>query len=196
LSFPGVGSVVERFSRHAAHAGSPLCALGEKPRNMNYRTKNGVSLEYANMNSKSTTDVVNDLLQVLEDGKEGFRKAAEAVKDPNLKVVLSEFADERAQMAEELLRFTPAEPEEAKPTIMGAVHRGWIELKSALTSGDDHAILAECERGEDHAVEAFKKALEQELPSDVRQEVKSQAARVLKAHDRVKELRDAAHAIS
>jgi uncharacterized protein (TIGR02284 family) len=76
------------------------------------------------------------------------------------------------------------------------VHRGWIELKLALTSGDDHAILAECERGEDHAVEAFKKALEQELPSDVRQEVKSQAARVLKAHDRVKELRDAAHAIS
>jgi uncharacterized protein (TIGR02284 family) len=178
------------------HAGDPLSAFGKKPRNTNYKTRNRLPLEYVSMNSKSTSDAVNDLLQVLEDGKEEFRKAPEAVKDPNLKAVFSEYANERAQMAEELLRFTPAEPEEKKPTITGAVHRGWIELKSALTSGDDHAILAECERGEDHAVEAFNNALEQDLPSDVRQEIKSQAARVLEAHHKVKDLRDAAHATS
>ena len=34
------------------------------------------------MNSKSATDAVSDLLQVLEDGKEGFHRSAEAVSDP------------------------------------------------------------------------------------------------------------------
>ena len=95
-------------------------------------------------------------------------------------------------MAEELLRFTSADREERKPTLAGAMHRGWIDLKAAPTSGDDHAILAECERGEDHAVEAFTKALAQELPDDVCQLIKSRSVRILEAHNRVRELRDAA----
>lgn len=148
------------------------------------------------MNAKSNTDTVNDLLQVLEDGKEGFRKAAEAVKDPELKALFSEYAIQRAEMAEELLRFTPAEREEKKSTVAGAMHRGLMELKAALTSGDDYAILAECERGEDHAVEMFKEALGQDLPSDVCDVVKSQCVRILEAHDKVRDLRDAAHAAS
>ena len=41
------------------------------------------------------------------------------------------------------------------------MHRAWINLKSAVTSGDDHAILAECERGEDSAVDEYKKAMEE-----------------------------------
>lgn len=146
------------------------------------------------MNPQSATDTVNDLLQVLEDGKEGFRRAAEAVKDPNLKGLFSEYANERAQMAEELLQFTPVEREEKKPTVAGAMHRGWIELKAALTSGDDHAILSECERGEDHAVEAFREALAQDLPGDLCQRIKSQSVRILEVHNKVRELRDAAHA--
>ena len=148
------------------------------------------------MNSESTSDAVNDLLQVLQAGREGFSKAAASVKDPNLRALFSHYASERARMAEELVGFTPADPEEKKSTISGAMHRGWIELKSALTSGDDHAILAECERGEDHADEAFNNALEQDLPSDVRQKVESQATRVLEAHNKVRELRDAVEAAS
>ena len=148
------------------------------------------------MNSESESDTVNDLLQVLEDGREGFSKAAEAVKDPNLKALFSHYSSERARMAEELLRFSSADPKEKKSTISGAMHRGWIELKSVLTSGDDHVILAECERGEDHAVEAFNNALKHELPSDVRQEVESQATCVLEAHNKVRELRDAVEAAS
>ena len=36
------------------------------------------------MDSQYSTDTLTDLLQVLEDGKEGLLKAAEAVKDPIL----------------------------------------------------------------------------------------------------------------
>jgi uncharacterized protein (TIGR02284 family) len=45
--------------------------------------------------------------------------------------------------------------------------RGWMDLKAAITSGDEHTILVECERGEDAAVAAYRDAFEyEELPSN------------------------------
>jgi len=101
---------------------------------------------------------LKDLQQTLADGAEGFTKAAETVSNPELKVLFEAFAAERREMADELAAFSSADPEDETPSVAGALHRGWINLKSALTSGDDHAILAECERGEDHAVAVFQKA--------------------------------------
>ena len=73
------------------------------------------------------------------------------------------------------------------------MHRAWINLKSAITSGDDHAILAECERGEDSAVNEYKKAMEdEELSAPLRNILSRQYAQVKSAHDRVRNLRDAA----
>ena len=83
-----------------------------------------------------------------------------------------------------------SEPE-TSGSAAGALHRGWINLKSALTRGDDHAILAECERGEDSAVEEFKKAVNNGLSAPVQQIVSRQYAQIKDAHDRVKHLRDA-----
>ncbi len=137
-----------------------------------------------------STDVIDDLLQVLADGEEGFRMAAEKVKDHELKTLFSGYAAERAEMSNELGGFANLDLEEKNPTVAGALHRGWINLKAALTSGNDHAILAECVRGEDHAVEAYRKALETNVPIDVRPIVESQSLRILTVHNQVKALRD------
>jgi uncharacterized protein (TIGR02284 family) len=73
------------------------------------------------------------------------------------------------------------------------MHRAWINLKSAITSQDDHAILAECERGEDSAVNEYKKAMEEEeLSANIRETISRQYTDVKSAHDRIKALRDAA----
>ena len=69
------------------------------------------------------------------------------------------------------------------------MHRAWINLKAA-TSGDDHAILAECERGEDSAVNEYKKAMTADLSSPLRETVSRQYDKVKLAHDRVRNLRD------
>jgi hypothetical protein len=52
-------------------------------------------------------------------------------------------------------------------------------------------VLAECERGEDSAVEEFRKALNDDLSAPVQQIVSHQYAQIKEAHDRVKSLRDA-----
>ena len=143
---------------------------------------------------KETVLVVNNLIETLKDGQEGFKQAAEGVKDPQLKSLLSEYSRQRSRFASELHSQAQSlgglEPEESGSTA-GALHRTWINLKSAVTSGDDHAILAECERGEDSAVKEYEKALKDNLSPSLRDIVARQYSEVKSAHDRIRKLRDA-----
>jgi uncharacterized protein (TIGR02284 family) len=145
------------------------------------------------MSNTDTTSVLNNLIETLKDGEEGFRHAAEELQSPELKSVATEFSQQRAQFAGQLQSLAKSLGESSPATggsISGAVHRGWINLKSAISSHDNHAIMAEAERGEDIAVAAYRKALEAELPSNVRMVVQEQSTSVKAAHDRVKTLRD------
>jgi uncharacterized protein (TIGR02284 family) len=74
--------------------------------------------------------------------------------------------------------------------MSGALHRGWVDVKAALSSRDNHAILAECERGEDVAKKRYREALDKELPAEIRSLVELQFQGVLQNHDRIRELRD------
>ena len=74
-----------------------------------------------------------------------------------------------------------------------ALHRAWIDTKVSLGAGDT-AILQSVEAGEDRAKEAYEKAVTADLPENIAQIVRRQAASVQRAHDQVKSLRDAAKA--
>jgi uncharacterized protein (TIGR02284 family) len=144
---------------------------------------------------KETISTINSLIETLKDGQEGFRQAAEAVADPQLKSLFSEYSLQRSRFAGELqseaIGLGESKPEDTSSTA-GALHRTWINLKSAITSRDDHAILAECERGEDSAIKEYREAMEkEELSSPVRDIVSRQYTQVKSAHDRIKQLRDA-----
>jgi uncharacterized protein (TIGR02284 family) len=77
-------------------------------------------------------------------------------------------------------------------SLSGTVHRAWIDLKSALSSNDRKRILEECERGEDYAVAAYRKAAKEELPPTISEIVNNQYERVQAAHDNIRDLRDSA----
>ena len=143
---------------------------------------------------KEIISTINGLIETLKDGQEGYRQAAEGVKDPALKSLFNEYSMQRAKFAGELqaeaVQLGEPDPEDSSSTT-GAMHRAWINLKSALTSQDDHAILAECERGEDSAVSEYKDAMEEDISSPIRAIVSRQYSEVKSAHDRIKSLRDA-----
>jgi uncharacterized protein (TIGR02284 family) len=143
---------------------------------------------------KEQDKIIDNLIETLKDGQEGFKQAAEGVKDPQLKAVFDEYSRQRARFAVELRSKAQSADElesEISGSAAGALHRGWINLESALTRGDDHAILAECERGEDSVVEEFRKALNNGLSAPVQEMVSRQFVQIKEAHDRVKSLRDA-----
>lgn len=146
---------------------------------------------------KEIISTVNGLIETLKDGQEGFRQAAEGVKDPTLKSLFNEYSMQRAKFAGELqaeaVQLGEPDPEDSSSTA-GAMHRAWINLKSALTSQDDHAILAECERGEDSAVNEYKEAMEEDISAPIRDIITRQYSEVKNAHDRIRSLRDASKA--
>jgi uncharacterized protein (TIGR02284 family) len=80
---------------------------------------------------------------------------------------------------------------ETSGSVSGSLHRGWINLKSAL-GGGDHAIVSEAERGEDATTQAYEETLNQSFPADVRSVVERQQAHVKATHDLIRRMREAA----
>jgi uncharacterized protein (TIGR02284 family) len=146
--------------------------------------------------TSSPQTTLKNLVQILNDGKEGFRQSAENVKNPELKELLSSLSLQRSefsgQLQSELLSLGEEDPQKEGTTVSGKIHRTWIDIKSALTKNDDHAVLEEAERGEDAAKAAYKEALETDnLPAPIREIITAQATEIQAAHDEVKALRDA-----
>ena len=137
-------------------------------------------------------DVLNELIETSKDGEKGFRKAAEDAHDPELKSLFAEGARRCREGAAELQGVVRSlgEAPEKSGSVAGALHRGWVSLKEAVASRDDKAILEEVERGEDYAKSRYLKALERDLPPDLRVIVERQYQGVLANHDRVRNLRN------
>ena len=145
--------------------------------------------------TNSTNDFIswlNDLVETCNDGEKGFRDAAGGVQSRALRSILEEYARQRTQFAAELQRQVTSlggDPATGG-TASGTLHRGWINLKSAVTGKDDHAILSECERGEDSAVRNYQGVLAKDLPSELRSMVEVQYRQILQTHNRIRALRD------
>src|ERR1700722_17316987 len=135
---------------------------------------------------------LNDLIETSKDGQEGFQTSAEKLKDPEIRTIFLKLSRQRAGFAGELqAEVTRIGGEPAKSgSTAGAIHRGWIGLKSALAGDSDDAILEEAERGEDAAVKNYREALNKELPSDLQSIVSRQFSEIQQSHNAVRELRD------
>ena len=143
---------------------------------------------------QKTISTLNTLIEALKDGEKGYQQVADATHDADLKTLFGGYAEQRHGFAKELQK-AAFELGEHKPETSGsvtsAVHRGWIGLKTVLTSQDRHGILAECERGEDSAVKSYRLALaDASLSASAKALVQTQHDAVMAAHNDIKKLRD------
>ena len=144
------------------------------------------------LDNEGVVDVLNNLMESCRDGEQGFRASADHASTGELQSFLSRRAGDCAVAAAELehvVRSYGAEPAEGG-TMGGALHRGWVAIKAALSSNDDKAVLEECERGEDAMVAHYHSALEKPLPASVRVLVQRQAEEAQRYHDEVRTLRN------
>jgi uncharacterized protein (TIGR02284 family) len=142
--------------------------------------------------STEAISILNDLIETSKDGEKGFLRAADDTGSVDLRVIFLAASQRCAAAARELQNLVVdfgGEPETGG-SIAGAIHRGWLDLKAAVRSRDDLAVLEECERGEDFAKRRYAEALQKDLPEAVRAVIERQYQGVLTNHDRVLALRD------
>jgi uncharacterized protein (TIGR02284 family) len=143
----------------------------------------------------TATRTLNDLIKTLEDGHEGYAKAAERLAANEASDVGRHFRDlssQRGELAEQLRTAAQAEGLDIsnRGTATGALHRGWMAVKDTLTGDDPAAIIDAAEQGEDHACATFREALDSDdLAPQLRPLVSSQYEMVKAAHDYVSGLK-------
>ena len=143
---------------------------------------------------------LNTVVRINNDRQDGYQLAARQTNDSDLKNLFAKFSSESSNFRNDLVTEVNKLNGDAATdtTLSGKVFRAWMEVKKAVTAGDEHAILASCEFGEDAAQKAYREALasDAEIDADTRQLITDQQAKLKTAHDLIKKYRDAHKAMN
>lgn len=147
--------------------------------------KSKISMEVPLINN------LNSLITVNYDAERGYMEAANDVSSPRLKKWFSDFAKQRYDFGHEI----KSEIEKLggdidKGTSLKAdVHRMWMDLKSAIVSNDEEAILNEVIRGEQDGLERYNHVIAQPgIPDSIRTIVGNQKMSIQHAISKIEAL--------
>ena len=140
---------------------------------------------------------LNSLIATTIDSVDGYRSSADAIDNPRFGELFRQRANERSTIAEGLraeVRRLGGDPED-DGTILAAGHRAFLNLKGAVVSRDDKAIVNEVERGEDHIKSKFDAALaEEKLSEETRRAVRTAYDSVRAGHDQMSAIKQSLEA--
>lgn len=142
---------------------------------------------------QTSIDWLQDLIQVNIDSWDGFREAAENVKDDNagLASLFRDLSNDRAAQASELQAMVSANSvaPEKSGSISAAAHRTWMDLRKAM-GGGPKCMLEEAERGEDYIKGKYEEAIDELARCRCADTLRRHFAAVKASHDAIKALRD------
>ncbi len=127
--------------------------------------------------SNDQTKGLNKLITTLYDGENGYKEAAEEVDSVSLATKFRELSQQRYNFGHEIKPFiTQMGGKVNKGGSTGAaLHRAWIDIKSALSTQDEAAVLKECIRGDESAIETYQEVLkDNSYSADARQVIDRQ----------------------
>ena len=140
------------------------------------------------------TGTLNTLISTLIDSVDGYQKAATDTENARFAEMFNARARERRQAVTRLQAVVAGlggDPSD-DGTTSGALHRGWLGLKEAITGRDDEAIVKEVERGEDYLKAKFEAAMtHKDLPAEARAALDEAWVSVRAGHDEMSALKHA-----
>ena len=146
------------------------------------------------MDNSHDITVLNTLIATTLDSVKGYRDSAEESENSTHAQFFREMSEERSRVAADLqaqVRSLGGDPELESSTA-GAVHRGWVDLKSAITGRDEQAIVNEVERGEDYIKGKFETAMQDDdLSPAARGAIEKCFESIRTGHDRASQMKHA-----
>jgi uncharacterized protein (TIGR02284 family) len=136
--------------------------------------------------------LLNDLLQLNLDSQNGYKTAADALRNKDYAERFHQYAQERQQNADELTQLLRANGHTGSKagTLSGLFHQGWLNLEALLAAGDA-ALLADCERADALILSAYQDVMGKTTNEGLLDLLRRQFTVIRDAHDYVKTLRGA-----
>ncbi|HKG07842.1 MAG TPA: PA2169 family four-helix-bundle protein [Pedobacter sp.] len=109
-------------------------------------------------NNSAVISDLKGLVNILNDGKEGYETASDNTESIELKAVFLKYSAQRAGYAMELkdhIAEHGGDSDNESGGLLGVLHRVWIEIKQALSTKEDLAILGAIETGEQEALDKY-----------------------------------------
>ncbi len=125
------------------------------------------------MNTNESIDILNNLIILNNDRIDGYKAAYSETYKEELRDLFMKFEQTSLECKSDLeseIKRLGGTPEEGT-MILGKLHRGWMDIKAAITGSDSEAILGSCEYGEQTIIKAYEDALEEDI-EDVTHEQK------------------------
>lgn len=112
--------------------------------------------------SKEIISDLEGLINICNDGKEGYDHASKATESIELQGVFLKLSAQRVSYAQELkdhISVHGGDSHNDDGGVMGSLHRSWMDFKQIFTSKDDVAILGAIDTGEKAAIEKYDRCI-------------------------------------
>ncbi len=145
--------------------------------------------------SKEITEVLNDLILINNDRINGYQRAIKELKpeDADLKSLFDQMIIESQKIKSDLAAEVLVLHQEVEQgtTNMGKIYRAWMDVRAVFSGESRHAVLSNCETGEDAAQKAYDHALHTDrLPAFLKDLISKQQEILKKSHDEIRDLRN------
>jgi uncharacterized protein (TIGR02284 family) len=146
--------------------------------------------------NEEIVEELNELVKINNDRIQGYMKAVEDNKDPQLDHLFNEMIVQsqnfRSQLANHIVRIDGSAVSDATTTDLSSkIHRAWIDIKAAVTGNDRDAVLSSVTFGESAAIEAYEDAIEDDdLPAYIKEELTNHLTQLKAARDKMEALKN------
>lgn len=145
------------------------------------------------MDVEERNDVAVDILQQLIalniDGASAYETAAELLTNDQYADMCRDFSKQRNEFADELRamahRYGGLATE--KESMNGLLQDAWMNLRNLIDS-NDAAVITECDRSDELAINLYFESIDAPLPEDVEQLIRRQFGELKGEHERVHRL--------
>ena len=117
------------------------------------------------MDNNESIDILNNLIVLNNDRIDGYKAAYTETYKEELRSMFTDFQETSSQCKIELeaeVKRLGGTPEEGT-MILGKLHRGWMDIKAAITGSDSESILSSCKYGEQTIIKAYEDTLGEEV---------------------------------
>lgn len=138
----------------------------------------------------TSTEQLNELIEITRDGQRFYQHAHDEVKDVRLQVLFRDMSQSKSELIRALSLKVAANQETPASggTFVGKLRQVYADTKATLVSDTEATYVAQLEEAEDRILHAFEDALESAEP-DMQALLSAEMPSVRANHERMRALK-------